>query len=267
VASKKKLKRRLKWATEALERAAFNIAREVRGGEWEPRVGDVVEQISTKRRGVLQRNLVGEGWQVQSWGSERAGGWWDSTEILLADPDVRVVREGPQKAPDVVSRFLPSGTPPTLRKDAEAAVEGLIEAARTFSASRHAGSSGRSSEELLQAAIKAGGLIRSAHGAPVQDCICNETTYGMVCPVHGKHWAVREAEGWGDWEPAHGMSLVSHERETKGTKGILLRVEPLPGSSIKWHVLVKTDPMIVYPYSNDEGLKKIWRPKVSDLSG
>jgi hypothetical protein len=267
VASKKKLKRRLKWATAALERAATVIAESLNaqpgspvrvvsfnpfaseGGEWEPRQGDELEQISTRLRGILHRNLIGGGWQVRRWGSTRSGGWWETTEDLLNDPDIRVVHGGPQKAPDIVSRFLPLDTPPMLRKDVEAALEGLLEASRAYSATRR-------SEELLRMAAKVGGLIRSAHGAPVADCICNETTYGKACPIHGEHWAVREA----DWRPEHGMALVSFEKATKGT---LLRVDPLPQSPIRWHVLVKTDPMIVYPFSSEEDLKKSWRP-VSD---
>jgi hypothetical protein len=166
-------------------------------------------------------------------------------------------QQTPQEPADVVSKFLPPDTPPTLRQDVLGALETLLEAARTFSAQ----TGRRDANELMQAAIKAGGLVRSAHGAKVEECLCHETTYGRHCPIHGKHWAVKEAESW---EPEHGMKLVSYERKTEGT---LLRVDPVPGSSIKWHVLVETNPPIVYPFSSGADLKLSWAPKsVDDVS-
>lgn len=167
-------------------------------------------------------------------------------------------QQGPQTPADVASKFLPPDTPWMLRKDVLGAVEALVEAARVVSA-RPQGA--RNSHELLRAAVKAGGLIRSAHGNHVDDCLCHETTHGKECPIHGPHWALRESESV---ELTHGMALVSHDKETPGT---LLRVDPIPGSNIRWHVLVKTDPPIVYQFSSDEDVRTSWKPldeKVSD---
>jgi len=166
-------------------------------------------------------------------------------------------QQGPQTPADVASKFLPSDTPPTLRKDVLGAVEALVEAARVLSA-RPQGR--RVYDELTEAAVKAGGLIRSAHGVRVEDCICHETTHDKECPIHGPHWATRE-----QWQPKHGMKVVSLDK-TK-TKGTLVRVKRLPDRApVRWFILVDTDPPIVYPFSTDDDLRTSWEPLDEEVS-
>jgi len=99
---------------------------------------------------------------------------------------MRSPQQTPQQPLGSLERFLPPNTPPTLVKDVLGAVEGLLEACRSLSADP----SPSHANEVARIGRKVGGLLRSAHGTFVEDCICNETTVGKECPVHGKHWAV-----------------------------------------------------------------------------
>jgi len=69
------------------------------------------------------------------------------------------------------------------------------------------------------------------------------------------------------WQPEHGMRLIGEDgKPGVRTRAQLVRVDPLPGrGTVKWHVLIDTDPQVVFPFACDEDLvRSSWRPEHSE---